>query len=843
MGRIIKLFLIVLFYSCISYAFSETSEIDSLQNNLTDELSIENELFILTRLAYLYRVKDPQKSIYYSETALRKAEENEILSEKQKAISCLGLGYKYLGDYDKSLMYQRVALQLAEELGKPKVIALENNRIGIIYKNLGLYSDALKYYEKALILHEVTKNEKGIANLYNNIGNVHRKRGDMDAALDYYFKTLELVEGSEEREDYAYILNNIGNLYSDLKIYDKALEYHQQSLEVKRELDHKFGISSSLMNIGNLYLDLGNPNKAFGYFDESMEMAVKYNYKVTISELLTSYGQAYLKLNQLEKAKDYVSQSIDQLEEIGNTSGMIDAYINASRIFIKQGIYSEARQYLEESLVLAQKENFLQDIYEIYLELSIIYDKTGNYKKSLEYYKLYSDVRDSVFNTEITNKITELRVQQKSEEFEAEKTILEDKNKFQQLSITRKNQFLYAMLAVTGLILILIILVYSRYHSKHKANKELGRINEQMAEKNIFQKVLMDTIPNPMYYKDKNGKYLGCNKAFSKMLGMEEHQIIGSTVFDIYEEANAKEFHKKDLEQLNRKGIFQEETSFETRDGNTRDVIMYKNTFNDKEGKVSGLVGVILDISERKQAEDRLRASENTLRHVNATKDKFFSIIAHDLTNPFNAILGFTNILHLEYEYLSDEEKLEIIENLSKASESTFRLLQNLLEWAKTQTGKLNILTESFDMSNVVNENISILSSVAHNKEIKVRSNVPFNTLVKADKNMIVTVVRNLISNAIKFTNKGGKIEITKTGMNGSIEICIADNGVGIDSGNLKKLFIIDQHLQTKGTANEMGSGLGLILCKEFMEKNSGQIRADSEPGKGSKFYISLPKG
>jgi signal transduction histidine kinase len=276
-------------------------------------------------------------------------------------------------------------------------------------------------------------------------------------------------------------------------------------------------------------------------------------------------------------------------------------------------------------------------------------------------------------------------------------------------------------------------------------------------------------------------------------------------------------------------------------DKKSQDVIIYKNTFHNSHGDVNGLVGIILDITERKQAEDRLKKSEKELRHANATKDKFFSIIAHDLKNPIAAIMGFVEILITEFEFLTDGEKFEIIENLGKASENTFKLLQNLLDWAKSQTGKLNIKSEEFDISELANENIKVLGSIAHAKNIKVISKVPYNTLIKADKNMVNTVIRNLVSNAIKFTKPGGKVSISSTRSNGFIETEVKDNGVGIPTSNIKKLFKLDDQVKTKGTANETGSGLGLLLCREFIEKNSGELMVQSEVEVGSTFTFKLP--
>jgi PAS domain S-box-containing protein len=250
---------------------------------------------------------------------------------------------------------------------------------------------------------------------------------------------------------------------------------------------------------------------------------------------------------------------------------------------------------------------------------------------------------------------------------------------------------------------------------------------------------------------------------------------------------------------------------------------------------------VAIDITERKVAETILLESESQLRKANAMKDKFFSIIAHDLKNPFNAILGFSNLLFEAYDNFSDQQRKAFIKNICDASDSTFKLLQNLLEWSRTQTGKIDFHPEIINVAAIVQENLTVLKSAADRKKIELVTNIPEQTMAYADGNMAKAIVRNLISNAIKFTKSGGKIEIAAVNSGDEITTTVADNGVGIKPDDQNRLFRIDDHFRTAGTDHEEGSGLGLILCKEFAEKNGGKIWVESTPGKGSKFIFTLP--
>lgn len=238
-----------------------------------------------------------------------------------------------------------------------------------------------------------------------------------------------------------------------------------------------------------------------------------------------------------------------------------------------------------------------------------------------------------------------------------------------------------------------------------------------------------------------------------------------------------------------------------------------------------------------------IKVQERTaeLRALNATKDKFFSIIAHDLKNPFNALLGFSTLLLDDYENFTDADRIDLIQTMSDASNNAYKLLQNLLEWSRSQTGSIQWEPDAIRLHEIVTNTIDLLSNGASVKEISINAIILPNIVVWADANMATTVIRNLISNALKYTPKGGEIRVYSKKSENEIEVTIEDNGVGINDADKEKLFRIDVNHSTSGTNNEQGTGLGLILCKEFVEKNGGKIWVESIEGKGSKFKFTLP--
>jgi len=240
---------------------------------------------------------------------------------------------------------------------------------------------------------------------------------------------------------------------------------------------------------------------------------------------------------------------------------------------------------------------------------------------------------------------------------------------------------------------------------------------------------------------------------------------------------------------------------------------------------------------------ERLRKAYTDMKETNKTKDKFFSIIAHDLKEPFNTLLGFSELLLKEYDNRAPEENKEMIQHIYNSSIHGFDLLNNLLEWSRSQTGRIEYKPCDFSLTDLVRQNIVSISSAANKKNIDVQNEIKEHIMAFGDQRMINTVVRNLIVNALKFTGSGGEIVLSQKEENEFIIVTVTDTGVGISEKNLSKLFNLTESFSTPGTEKEHGTGLGLILCKEFVEKNGGKIWVESEYGRGSKFSFSIPRG
>ncbi|MCD6090606.1 MAG: HAMP domain-containing histidine kinase [Bacteroidales bacterium] len=246
-------------------------------------------------------------------------------------------------------------------------------------------------------------------------------------------------------------------------------------------------------------------------------------------------------------------------------------------------------------------------------------------------------------------------------------------------------------------------------------------------------------------------------------------------------------------------------------------------------------------IKASKFATQILRNQNAKLQDSNTTKEKFLSIIGHDLKNPFNSVLGLSNLVIDQWKSLDDEERFQISNEINSSSQSLYELLDNLLIWSRTQTSNIKISPEKFDLNESVTNIYEIFKNQANFKNINVRLEISGIKNVFADPNMIATVIRNLLSNALKFTQSGGQIVIRTQNKADIVELSISDNGKGILPDDLKRIFEDSGHHTTKGTSNETGSGLGLLLAKDFIQRNNGIIWVESKPGKGSLFTFTLP--
>ena len=372
---------------------------------------------------------------------------------------------------------------------------------------------------------------------------------------------------------------------------------------------------------------------------------------------------------------------------------------------------------------------------------------------------------------------------------------------------------------------------------------ERKRVEKEVKRMNSLLTATLESTADGILVVDQTGNISSYNKKFMELWQIQGEEIPehedNKLISLIINQLNDAEGFKKRVEELYlKKG----ENSFdiiELKDGR---VFERYSQAQRLDGEIMGRVWSFRDVTKKKHDEKVLIENEMRFRELNATKDRLFSVVAHDLRNPFNAVIGFSCLLSAEVaekDYSNVERYARIIKD---SSEKALDLLQNLLEWSRSQTGRLSFTPEKLNICAQINQTAELLISSAMQKSISIHLHTPPSLWVNADKAMIDIILRNLVSNAIKFTRPGGQIKISASQTANSLVVSVADNGVGISEEAIGKLFRVDTSYSTFGTQNEKGTGLGLILCKELVDKHNGRIWIESEVGRGSIFNFTIPQ-
>ncbi len=368
------------------------------------------------------------------------------------------------------------------------------------------------------------------------------------------------------------------------------------------------------------------------------------------------------------------------------------------------------------------------------------------------------------------------------------------------------------------------------------------KAEKDLAESLQFNAQIINSIQEGIIVYDSTLHYKVWNPFMEKLSGIPASRVLGkypTELFPFLEAAGVIENLKR---TLNGEIIGAVDFPFKVPDSDKSGWTSDRNIpFRDVNGEIIGIIGTVYDITDRKRAEQIIKENEVKMIRLNADKDRFISILGHDLKSPFNSILGLSELLARDIEKFSAEEIEDLANNLYNSAKNTNRLLDDILIWARTQQGEITFKPKILNFSELCGSIIEILNPGAQAKSITINYYGDAGIEVYADIDMLKTIVLNLVSNAIKFTNTGGTINIKAEKFPENVTISVSDNGVGISRKDLVKLFDISQVISTPGTAKETGTGLGLLLCKEFVEKHGGKIWVESEEGKGSDFKFSLP--
>jgi signal transduction histidine kinase len=620
-------------------------------------------------------------------------------------------------------------------------------------------------------------------------------RKDTSKSNLYARQALKLAERLKQLPEQAKAIYYFGETHYFSNDFSKAIPYYEKSIPLFEQLKDTFQLTNCYNSVGLCYHTLSQGENAIKNLIQALKLAEKD--KEYTAEILGNIAMAHSKMGNNRHAINFFKKAVAINQSIGDSISLAINYNGIGQA------YSLIHKPDSSIIYLSHARHLFKKTYKLNYEGIALANLAAQY---IEY-------PDSLEK--------------------AMKCLTQAQNMFQKLGI---EQYQADILQTTGDILI----------RQNKIEQAIDAFNESLRLSEKFNLGFPLKVSN---YGDLSEAY---EKQGSYKLALNYQKLYKQYTDSLVQKEKYKQIInlEKQYETEKRQN---EIIRLEARQELT-DVELRKN----KQLKILGFVTaslllifvffVLIRYFDKtklnrllEQKNKKIKQSENELRVLNASKNKFFSIIAHDLKNPFHTVMGYSWLLSKDYERFTEEERRKFASDIHHSTNNIFRLLQNLLEWSRSQTGRLVFTPQEIEFKRVVENSVSVLRSLADHKNIAIKFNYNDDLILFADPLMIETVLRNLINNAVKFTPEDGLIEIAANQIDGHISICVKDSGIGISAEDARNLFQIDSTVKRKGTNDEDGSGLGLILCKEFVDKNNGTIWVNSVPGKGSSFFFTVP--
>ena len=616
---------------------------------------------------------------------------------------------------------------------------------------------------------------------------------DFTKAKKYATEAVEAAEEIADKKIKILAFQNIGILHTLSGDYSTALRYDNLALQHSLETEDSLNMTVDYNNVANDYYDLGEYDEAYYYFTQSFRIAREINDSLRMAIALHNVGRVFKELGQYDKALDHLHISQNMSRKIKDSEGIPYSMDEIGDVMLRRKEYDSALRTLLKSVKLTRQQNIKILEPRTLAKIATIHLHNKDYKKALAYY-------DSTYALhEKTNNRFGM-----AEVGLGRGIVLRDQGKYDDALKLIKQSL---EIAHESNARILEINCYNQLAALYELKGDFRKSLEYFKQ----YKQLEDTL----FSQDMQEKLLRDQLRFETEA--KDTQIAAlSRARDIRDDQLKKqEFIRNILVVVA-----------------ALSVILLATVY--RSGQRRRQINTLL----LKHQEDMEKRSEE-LERLNQVKDKFFSIISHDLRSPINALAGLLDLI--DKGAVKPEELPNHVRELKSRFNHTRTLLNNLLDWTLLQMDKLNLQPTRINLHKLVDENIQLLG-MSQSKQIKILNQAPEEAFIFADLNTTNLVIRNLMTNAIKFTNDGGVVTIAAKGKENEWVITVSDNGIGINPDVMKILFDKTAPYTTRGTANEKGTGLGLILCKEFVEKNGGKIWVESSPGNGSKFSFTMPK-
>ena len=737
------------------------------------------------------------------------------------------LSYADLGDYYLQRHYQNINSNPASSISDLKLSAKfyvsaslvskaadSLTKIAGIYTTLGIHQLALEYL---LEVNQMLRNHPKSAQnawLYSEIGNVYFAMKLTDLAEPYYWQGLKTMKSMKDTFGQSVMLNNIGMCKMEQEKPDSALAYYSEALELRESAKDRFPIYHSLNFMGEAHHKLGNQDLALQYYTKVFEdlavpaTSIKESNALRATSALSLY-QLYNELSKSKTADKYLEAALSILTAEKDSFRLNSTLTIKAKNVLRRGSLTDASEIYKSIYATAHKNSFFEQAKDAAYALGNIYLAQNNSAAAAEYVEIYKAYNDSLFAMRSPETLVRLH-----------SSVQNSLHELQNRELINKQLITIRFSIVIFVLLLVIILLFLKSAMANKRNSQRLR---QLADAS-FEGIFMHN----------NGIIVEVNDRFWETLGLTREECIGHHVTEV---ANLK-VDKSVNEHAQAGGIQNYEVEVVSKARGILNLEIMSRPYTYNKNKVR--VVAIRDITEKKRFITTLLETQKQLSELNATKDRLFSIIAHDLRNPFSAIIGFSEVIRNNLDKFSTEELYDMIVQVHETSTTAYVLLQNLLEWAKIQIGAVNMFPLNHRLLPIIQTTVSLTKVPLATKEISLVVNCPDDIHIFADAQMLHSILNNLISNAVKFTMHKGEITITVFQDHATI-IHIKDTGIGMDDDTLQNLFKIESICSYKGTDNESGTGIGLILCKEMIDLHEAKIEVKSNIGKGSEFIVSFP--
>jgi signal transduction histidine kinase len=618
-----------------------------------------------------------------------------------------------------------------------------------------------------------------------------------DTHIDSLVSQLRNVDDTSRID----LFNELSQLYWQ-RSFDTSLLYATHALNLAEKTEDRYRIAYSLNMTGNAYYMLSDYSNSLEYYQKALQLRTELGDSNDIAKTLNNIGAVHLQTRNYDQSLEYFEKALRIYSGLENDEIIFILTNNIGGVYNERKDYEKAFDYLNQAYEIARKTKNENNLIVTLNNMGEISVSLKQYDRALEYF---------LEAKELSEKINDLNMLS---------TILVNIGATYMSSGQQEKSLLFF---------------------EESLNYAVS-INSISAKRDVYDNLYK-------FYRERNNpvkalEYLELYKEANDSINSEELRL-----------------RIKELELKYNAENFQNEIQLLKKDNEINKLSLIRSRI----GIISLAIIILLSLAvfvintkrihqkreanelltrkneELETANRKLLESEKNLRELNTTKDKLFSIIGHDLRNPLNALLGFSELISGNTMDYSLEEIQKYNKIINESARNIHQLIENLLEWSRTQSGNIDFNPGMLNLSEITHEIQGVFSITARKKGITIHNNIQPSLQVYADKNLLSTILRNLINNALKFTYNGGHITLEADHTDGEVRIAVSDTGTGMTPEEVNQLFRLDANSIQAGTSEEKGTGLGLIICKEFIEMHNGEIWVETEPEKGSTFYFSLP--